>query len=57
MPQGSNLGPLFLMVFFIFNDLLFSLETDLDIFADDTTNTATAMAVDEIGRKLTSDCE
>ena len=55
MPQGSNLGPLFLMVFF--NDLLFSLETDLDIFADDTTNTATAMAVDEIGRKLTSVCE
>ena len=55
VPQGSNLGPLFFMVFF--NDLLFSLESDVDNYADDTTITTTAKSVDEIGSKLTSDCE
>ena len=43
------------MVFF--NDLLFSLESDVDNYADDTTITSTAKSVDEIGNKLTSDCK
>ena len=43
------------MVFF--NDLLFSLESDVDNYADDTTITSTAKSVDEIRIKLTSDCK
>ena len=55
VPQGSNLGPIFFMIFF--NDLLFSLGSDVDNYADDTTITATGKSVDEIGIRLTSDCE
>ena len=54
VPQGSNLGPLFFLVFF--NDLLYDLESDVDSYADDTTITTTAKTVSEIGIKLTSDC-
>ena len=54
VPQGSNLGPLFFLVFF--NDLLYDLKSDVDSYADDTTLTATAKTVSEIGIKLTSDC-
>ena len=42
------------MVFF--NDLLYDLKSDVDSYADDTTLTATAKTVSEIGIKLTSDC-
>ena len=54
VPQGSNLGPLFFLVFF--SDLLFEIESSVDNYADDTTITATAPTVSEISRKLTADC-
>ena len=54
VPQGSNLGPLFFIIFF--NDLPTYIESDIDCYADDSTLGATAGDVAEIGRKLTSDC-
>ena len=52
--QGSNLGPLFSLIFF--NNLPNFSGEDLDCYADDSTMSATAGSVGEIGEKLTDDC-
>ena len=55
VPQGSNLGPLFFLIFF--NDLPTFIKEDIDCYADDSTLGATAENVVTIGEKLSSDCE
>ena len=64
--KWSNLGPLFFhfsyfpnfLIFLIFfNDLPATLDNGVDSYADDTNIFATAKTVEEIGQKLTEDCE
>ena len=55
VPQGSNLGPLFFLVFF--NDLLFSLTCRIDAYADDSTMSSTGPAITDIGETLSENCE
>ena len=54
VPQCSNLGPLFFLIFF--NDLPFTLECATDAYADDTTLTVAGDSVEEIGIKMTENC-
>ena len=54
VPQGSNLGPLFFMLFV--NDLPFILTCDMDQYADDSTLTATGKTITEINATLDSNC-
>ena len=54
VPQGSNLGPLFFLIFF--NDLPTFITENIDCYADDSTLGATAEQIVDIGTKLSNDC-
>ena len=55
VPQGSNLGPLFFMLYV--NDLPFVLTCPIDQYADDSTLQATDKSIAEINKALESNCE
>ena len=54
VPQGSNLGPLFFLIFF--NDLPTFITEHVDCYADDSTLGASG-SVGDISEKLSKDCD
>ena len=55
VPQGSNLGPLFFMLYV--NDLPGILSCNIDQYADDSTLYATAKTIQEIDEVLVESCD
>ena len=55
MPQGSNLGPLFFLIYY--SDLLSTLDCDIDAYADDSTMGETGKSVNDISINLSRNCE
>ena len=54
VPQGSNLGPLFFSIFF--SDLLYSLDCEVENYADDTTLVAAGDTVENVSIDLETNC-
>ena len=54
VPQGSNLGPLFFLIFF--NDLPTFINEEIDCFADNSTLVAASKSIATVGEKLTNEC-
>ena len=55
VPQGSNFGPLFFMLYV--NDLPSVLSCAIDQYADDSTLHSTAKTIDEINEALDENCD